>query len=177
MKSNRYWFVALVLIGFISSCQSSKTETAADLFKQADSLFTKNKTDEAFKVLAEVETRFKSDTTVMCEVWRVTAEAYAQYKNEFSKTIEYYDRIVNTYPNTPQAVASLFKKAYTYENGLNDNDRAKAAYEEFIKKYPNHELADDAQTMIDFLGKPADDLIEMLEKKAKQNEKKSTPAK
>ena len=177
MKSPIYGFVVLIFFGVISSCQPSKKETAEDLFKQADSLFTKNKMDEAFKVLAEMETRFKTDTTVMCEVWRVTADAYAQYKNDFNKTVEYYDRIVTTYPNTPQAATSLFKKAYTYENGLNDNMRAKATYEEFIKKYPDHELADDAQTMIDFLGKPADDLIEMLEKKAKQNEKKSTPAK
>jgi outer membrane protein assembly factor BamD (BamD/ComL family) len=49
--------------------------------------------------------------------------------------------------------------AYTYENNLHDLVRAKTLYEEFLQKFPNGELAQDAKLSLDNLGKSPEELI------------------
>jgi TolA-binding protein len=44
-------------------------------------------------------------------------------------------------------------------------DKAKAVYEEFLRKYPEDEFAGSAQFLLDNLGKSDDELLEALQKK------------
>jgi len=41
---------------------------------------------------------------------------------------------------------------YRYANDLNDLEKAKEAYNEFLQKYPEHELAPSVQWELDHLG-------------------------
>ena len=41
---------------------------------------------------------------------------------------------------------------YRYANDIHDLDKAKAAYQEFLKKYPNHELASSVKWELAHLG-------------------------
>lgn len=45
---------------------------------------------------------------------------------------------------------------------------AKSIYNEFLKKYPTHDLADDVQFLIDNLGKSDQEILEMIESKKKK---------
>ena len=52
--------------------------------------------------------------------------------------------------------------AYTYENNLHDLVRAKTLYEEFLQKFPNGELAQDARLSLENLGKTPEEMIGAL---------------
>ncbi len=77
----------------------------------------------------------------------------------FPKAVEVYDRIYTKYPNFDKAAQALFLKAFTYDNDLGDKATAKNLYEEFLKKFPNDDFADDTQFLLNNLGKNDEEII------------------
>ncbi|MDZ4667205.1 MAG: tetratricopeptide repeat protein [bacterium] len=71
-------------------------------------------------------------------------------------------QITSKYPKSNYVEDATFLMAYTYENNLQDLVRAKAAYEEFLKKFPNGELAQDAKISLDNLGKTPEEILPSL---------------
>lgn len=57
--------------------------------------------------------------------------------------------------------------AFIYENQLHGAEKAKKLYEEFMKKYPDHELAKDVKFSLDHIGKSDEELIKEFEAKQK----------
>ncbi|MCX6272478.1 MAG: tetratricopeptide repeat protein [Bacteroidetes bacterium] len=76
------------------------------------------------------------------------------------------DRIMNNYPEFRKVAHCLFLKGFIYENNLGDLENAKSCYLEFLRKYPRDDFADDAQAMLNNLGKSPDELIREFEAKA-----------
>jgi len=83
------------------------------------------------------------------------------------QSIQLLDRIIIDYPNFSKLPDCLFLKAFIYENQTKDMDNAVKGYKEFLKKYPNHELAPSAKAAIDNMGIPLDALIKSFEEKNK----------
>lgn len=82
------------------------------------------------------------------------------------KAIELYQKVANGLPNHPKAPTALFMLGFVYENDLNDLDKARAIYQDFLKKYPNDpDFADDAQNSLQNLGKSPEELIKEFEEK------------
>lgn len=81
------------------------------------------------------------------------------------KAIEYYDRILNNYPDYNKISYCLFLQAFIYENQLQQFEAAKKIYQKFIDKYPEHPLADDAAVSLQNMGKSIEELIESWEAK------------
>lgn len=90
----------------------------------------------------------------------------------FPKSLSLYDWILDKYPNYTKAPTSLFLKGFIIENNLKDDVNAREIYDQFLAKYPKHDLADDVEFLIDNLGKSDQEILEMIE--AKQKEKAST---
>lgn len=64
---------------------------------------------------------------------------------------------------------SVFYMGVIYENEIEDTAKARKYYAEFIEKYPNHPLADDAKFLLEHLGKSEEEVLkEIIEKKKKQ---------
>ena len=59
----------------------------------------------------------------------------------------------------------MFQKAFTFDNDLHDKQLAKKYYEDFLKAYPNHKLAEDIKLLIPTLDKTDAQLIEEFERK------------
>jgi TolA-binding protein len=83
------------------------------------------------------------------------------------QALQLLDRIMKDYSSFPKLADCLFLKAYIYENLLKDFEKAKSAYNEFLQKYPDHELAASAKAAIDNMGIPLDVLIRSFEEKNK----------
>jgi outer membrane protein assembly factor BamD (BamD/ComL family) len=83
------------------------------------------------------------------------------------KAITIFDRLLADWPNSPKASQAAFMRAFTLENNLNDLPNAKIAYQDFIKKYPKDDFADDAQMALKNLGKSPEELVKEFEKKNK----------
>lgn len=75
------------------------------------------------------------------------------------QTIKLFDQLLKEYPEYEKAPQVLFLKAFTFENYLNQIDSAKANYELFLKKYPQHDFANDAEVSLNNLGKSPEEII------------------
>lgn len=85
--------------------------------------------------------------------------------NQSAMAIEYYNRILLSYPAFKKRPFCIFLQAFILENQMNQFDQAKARYQEFIEKYPDHILVKDAQASIDNMGKPIEELIKQWDEK------------
>ena len=85
--------------------------------------------------------------------------------NQPGMAMEYYNRILLYYPEFKKRPYCIFLQAFILENQMNQYDQAKARYQEFIDKYPDHVLARDAQKSIENMGKPIEELIKEWEEK------------
>ena len=51
-----------------------------------------------------------------------------------------------------------FMIGYIYANALNDFDKARSEYNEFLKRFPKHELSPSVKFEIDYLGKDINEI-------------------
>lgn len=88
------------------------------------------------------------------------------------QAIDYFNTVYTKYPTYSKLPYALFLQGYIYESQLNDTAKARAVYEEVIRKYPNERIAEDAKASIDNMGKTPEELIREFEKKNQEAEKK-----
>ncbi|HPJ62299.1 hypothetical protein [Lentimicrobium sp.] len=86
--------------------------------------------------------------------------------NNGAKAMQLTDRMLNEYPKDSRIPEAIFLKAYIYENQLSNLGLALKTYQDFLSRFPEHELADDAQAAIDNLGKSPEELIREFEARA-----------
>jgi TolA-binding protein len=79
-----------------------------------------------------------------------------------------YKKVYEKYPNSKRAPFCLFMQGFIYENNLHSPEMAKKLYEEFMKKYPNNELAKDVKFALDNLGKSDEEIMNAIMDKQKQ---------
>jgi outer membrane protein assembly factor BamD (BamD/ComL family) len=83
------------------------------------------------------------------------------------ETIQLFDILLTKYPDFDKTPTTLFLKAFVYEDQMQDMERAKKYYEEFLAKYPDSEFADDAEVSLKNLGKTPEELIKEFEENSK----------
>jgi tetratricopeptide (TPR) repeat protein len=106
-----------------------------------------------------------------------SAEIYRSLR-QFDKAIEAYQRIITDFPNYDKTPHSLFLMGFCYENDMGQKDKAKPLYEEFLKKYPQHELAQSVQFSLSNIDKTPEQIIKEFEAKSKdKSADKQTPTK
>ncbi len=84
---------------------------------------------------------------------------------QFNKSIEIFEQLNRSFPEHDKAAETDYLIAFIYHNYLMNLGTAEAKYRVVIKKYPNHDLAQDARVAIKTLGMSDEELIEMFEKK------------
>jgi TolA-binding protein len=89
------------------------------------------------------------------------------YDGADRKAIVCYQQVVEKYPKASQAPAALFNIGFLYTNELNDLAKGKAAYEQYIKDYPNDQLVPAAKSELENLGLSPDEILNR--KEAEQN--------
>ncbi|MEM7655910.1 MAG: tetratricopeptide repeat protein [Bacteroidota bacterium] len=115
---------------------------------------------------AAYEQESKVDSLNSAEYLYKAAEMYETNMMDVNKALQVFDRIIAEYPNSERAADALFKKGYVTHNVLKDLDKAKVIYQQFLSQYPDHELATSAQFELEFLGVPAEDLLEKIQEKS-----------
>ena len=79
------------------------------------------------------------------------------------EALVYYERICTDFPDYPKVPHSVFLQGFVYENDMQDMEKARAKYEDFLNKYPDHDLADDVEFSLKYLGKSPEDIIKQFE--------------
>lgn len=89
--------------------------------------------------------------------------------NLYGEAVHKFSVLLKTFPNYTKAANAQFLIAMIYENDIKDTLKAKVAYQEFIDKYPNNELTNDAKLSIQYMSISPEDLIKIFEEKNRQD--------
>lgn len=81
----------------------------------------------------------------------------------YDKALAIYDNIYNKFSSNPKAAQALFLKAFTLDNDMNQPEKARSIYTDFMTKYPNDEFADDTKFLLENLGKSDEEIIKRFE--------------
>jgi TolA-binding protein len=108
------------------------------------------------------------------------AAEVARSIRSFNKALELYETINSQYPEHEKSSQSLFMRAFTLDSDLRQIDEARKLYESFISQYPDDDFVDDAQVLLDNLGKDDEAIIEAITKgqqnfEQQKKKDKSTP--
>ena len=92
-------------------------------------------------------------------------------KENWEEAEQNFQSIIDKYPKGEYTAKAVFMVGFINANYTNNLDKARKYYNEFLEKYPNHELADDAKYELDNLGKSIDDLPFLKEEPEKGDQK------
>jgi len=81
----------------------------------------------------------------------------------YQEALSIYSNIETYFPNYEKAPKALFMQAFTYAEDLQNDEQARALYEQFIEKYPNDDFVDDAQILLESLGKSNEEIFQQFE--------------
>jgi outer membrane protein assembly factor BamD (BamD/ComL family) len=87
------------------------------------------------------------------------------------KAVEALDQLTRKYASSRQAPQALFLEAFIYENLIVNLPKAGELYRQFLFRFPNHDMADDAQASLNNLGKSPEELVREFEAKAADSAK------
>ncbi|GMU96069.1 tetratricopeptide repeat protein [Ignavibacterium album] len=152
-------FAFIILIGFISCSKSLESD-----YNNASELLKQNKVQEAIEEFTKIAEASDKNFSPMALVQLATI-----YQNKMDKNIsalesadkaQYYFRTVfDKYPENSDAPKALFMSAFILANELNKYDEATKAYNLFIEKYPNHELAASAKQELEYIGLSPEEIL------------------
>ena len=110
-----------------------------------------------------------NDTAAALPLYRAAEVARALGKP--AKAIEIYQQIITQYPTFHKAPEAHFMLAFSYDEDMNNLEKARTEYENFINTYPDHGFADDAAMLLGNLGKSDEEILRELEAKLAQPQK------
>ena len=135
------------------------------LQKEADSLVKAQNYEEAIQKYDAIRYTYPKDDSLFAMASFAIAQIRAdQGMFEFAES-EYYAYYM-MWPNNPNAEKAMFSRGFILNENLNRNSAALEVLEEFLQKYPNSELKESAQWLVDNIksnGKLADDLMKKIE--------------
>ena len=92
------------------------------------------------------------------------AESY-RFKNQHREALDNYKLFYEQYPEMQPSALSLFLVGYIYNNNLQRYDSARVFYEQFLQKFPNHDLIPTVKFELETLGKNPDEALMQSQKK------------
>lgn len=115
------------------------------------------------KLARQLSDKFPEDTMAAMPFYRSAEIVRAM--NDPKRAAAIYRDVYARYPNFSKAPEALFMLAFTYDEDLKDLESARATYNDFIKSHPKHSFADDAEMLLQNLGKSDEEILRALEAK------------
>jgi TolA-binding protein len=83
----------------------------------------------------------------------------------FEDAVHLFETVYQKYIDYDRAPDALFLEGFTYENHMNDIENAKRCYNEFLKRFPDDQLADQVRVVLENIGKSPEELVKDFQKK------------
>ncbi|MEM6806330.1 MAG: tetratricopeptide repeat protein, partial [Bacteroidota bacterium] len=84
------------------------------------------------------------------------------------RALDIYETICEQYPDYEKAGKAYFMRAFTLDEDLKKPEEARKMYQAFIDKFPNDDFADDAQILLDNIGKSEEEIFQQFEKQRQE---------
>jgi outer membrane protein assembly factor BamD (BamD/ComL family) len=82
----------------------------------------------------------------------------AENDGDFQEAVDLYTMLLEKYPQNEHNYKAQFMIGFIYSEELKDYDQARMAMQKVVEQYPDCDLADDAQWMLDHMGKNLEDI-------------------
>lgn len=158
--------VALTLV--LGSCNAKREWDAKKVLQQEEKLLAEAKLGKvdtvgvnalllAYEGYAD---KYPGDTTGANFLFK--AADFYRYMRKPLRSISLYEKIYTNFPNYEKRPYALFLQGFMFENEVGNAQAAELKYKQFLKEYPNHEIAKDVQMSVDQLGKSPEQLMEEI---------------
>jgi len=155
-------FGLLLFVCLLASCEE---QTAEQLFVSAEAAAAdSSKQDLALEQFTTFLTRYPQHPRCD-EVLRKLA-MIARQNGDMNESIGYYERLIADYPSSKYGDEAQFMIAFIYEEYLQDQERARQAYQRLIDRYPNSELAASARRLLPHVGRNPEEWVEFQDEVA-----------
>lgn len=165
---NKKLFLSLALVSIILiSCnpKSSKIERITKLEKElVASKMSKLDTTKAVQLIRlydEFVKGFPTDSLAPIYLYRQADMNIALSRG--TQAVVCLDKIITNYHSFNKLIECTFLKAFVAETVMHNLPLAEQYYREFLKKYPTHLLAKDAEVSLKNLGKSPEELVAEFE--------------
>jgi peptidyl-prolyl cis-trans isomerase C len=91
----------------------------------------------------------------------------AQREKDSSRRLRVYQLFGEAHPESPYAPQAMFMVGFTQADEQKAFDKARASFQAFVQKYPDHELVPSANWMLENMDKPNPDMNELNELRRK----------
>lgn len=158
--------ITLISALYMYSCSPSHDKVLGSITKMETDMKASQKVDSAavttlLGAYQNFATRFPNDSLAPDFLYK--AAGLAVGFNRGTQAIELYESIISKYPSYKRVPECYFMEAFTYENTIGNLGKASEYYNKFLSKYENHELADDAEAALKFLGKSPEEMVREFE--------------
>jgi len=155
--------IAFSLLLLFFGCSSNKSDK--ELFDEAETNLKEKKYPEAVISFEEL-INDHPDSKLAPEALSQLASIYQnkQVKNlseeeNLEKAIELFKKLHDNYPSSEYAPSGLFMAGFISANELHNYEAATIIYKQFLKEYPNNELASSAQAELDNMGLSPEEIL------------------
>jgi TolA-binding protein len=139
------------LAGVLSIMEGcSRQATEEELLKSATLHHGNDEFDAALNDFRDLTIKYPNSGK-MPEVWYAMGVIYQNEKKEFRTAESLYTKIVMNFPTDPTAQGAAYQRARILAWNLHQPDSAMAAYELFLKRYPDILAASSAREELDSL--------------------------
>lgn len=167
----KYFILSALFSGiiFVNGCSN---KSADDYMMAAHESVMKNNISEAINNYESVVNKFPKSLEAPEALFQI-ATLYQNKmvknlsdKESFKKAETTFREVFNKYPNDKRAPMALFLSGFILANDLKNFERATSAYNLFLQKYPQNELATSAKEELENMGLSPD---QILQKKTQKN--------
>jgi TolA-binding protein len=147
---------------FIFGCSKKSDKEYYDL--GADNLKKENITEAVknFELVVQKYPESPFSSTALYNLATIYQGGRIKTLNEqqsLEKAVSYYKQVYENYPKSKEAPTSLFMTGFIQANDLLKYDEATESYKKFLRDYPNHELAKQAQLELDNMRLSPDEIL------------------
>ena len=160
MKSIASLIILLLVVG----CSPKKSDR--ELFDQAKKNLKEDKISEAvmaFEELVKENPESKLAPESLSELAAIYQNKFVKSlseKENLEKAVATFKRIHDEYPRSEYAPSGLFMAGFINANELKNFDAATDIYNQFIKEYPDNELAASARAELDNMGLSPEEILQ-----------------
>jgi len=94
------------------------------------------------------------------------AAEIARTLKTYQKALSIFDWIEEKYPEYEKTPTIVFLKGFMLENELKNKEAAKEVYNSFLTKYPNSDLVDDVNFLLENIDKSDEEIMKMIDEKS-----------
>ncbi len=144
--------VLLLLSTMLSSCGNDK-EKAQNAIKQMElstfdytQTINAQKADSLVNMYSSYVNRFPDDT--LCASYLFRAADILSNRNKCMESVNMYEKLIKDYPNCRYVEESYFLRGVVYSQVCLNKDKSRECFNEFISKYPQSKLVNDAKGLM-----------------------------